>query len=141
MPDEKNDQAQQNTPHSGIVASVVATDPPVNLPVHTVSGNLAEQANLSPSAIPVTQTATATKETVEGQASYLADESPWRTMIRVITARLRATSMRTAKGITQRTLKIRGICPHLPSAGGCKGLVEQDLAVSGRIHRPMGHGA
>ncbi|WP_370529432.1 gamma-glutamyl-gamma-aminobutyrate hydrolase family protein [Undibacterium sp. YM2] len=129
MPDEKNDQAQQNTPHSGIVPPAGGIDSPANLPANTASGNQAEQATMSPSAITVTQAATAAKEPADRQApsTYLADESPWRTMIRVITARLRATSMRTAKGITQRTLKIGVSARIFHPQTGAKGLSSKTL--------------
>lgn len=151
MPDENNDQANQITPQSGVVPPVVPpvavvdlsknspenlqeTLPisvPTNLPTDAAPARLADakgiQASASPSADPVTPIETAAKDLAERQAPYLADESPWRTMIRVITARLRATSMRTAKGITQRTLKIGVSARIFHPQTGAKGLSSKTL--------------
>ncbi|MBI3731613.1 MAG: gamma-glutamyl-gamma-aminobutyrate hydrolase family protein [Burkholderiales bacterium] len=156
MPDEKNDQAPQDAKKTELVQSPVPTSLPVHIAPGALPGALPDaplttqtstqpvpkpvphpisQATTQPattqSAIAVTQTETLAQPAAKGQADrqapYLIDESPWRTMLRVITARLRATSMRTAKGITQRTLKIGVSARIFHPKSGSKGLSSKTL--------------
>ncbi|MCH8620285.1 type 1 glutamine amidotransferase [Undibacterium sp. TS12] len=55
------------------------------------------------------------------------EESPWRTLINIVSARMRAASERAAKGITRRTLKIGVSARIFHPQAGAKGLSSKTL--------------
>lgn len=121
MPDEKNKQesVSADTARPAAQTDVVGNAAPEN------------QLHMLPASSTVVQPSTPATEQQDHQSvyqtAYQADESPWRTLVRVVSARLRATSLRTAKGITHRTLKIGVSARIFHPEEGAKGLSSKTL--------------
>ncbi|MFZ6770281.1 gamma-glutamyl-gamma-aminobutyrate hydrolase family protein [Undibacterium sp. Di26W] len=120
MPDEKNKQES---------AGAEAADAAQTSVVDTAA--VANQSQGPTASAAVVQAPIPTSNSTAGlqdhQASYQNGESPWRTLVRVVSARLRATSLRTAKGITHRTLKIGVSARIFHPQAGAKGLSSKTL--------------
>ncbi|MFZ6718592.1 gamma-glutamyl-gamma-aminobutyrate hydrolase family protein [Undibacterium sp. Ji49W] len=132
MSDEKNKQESTGVAGSTDVhtaqAVVVPPQAQSSLPD---SAAVTNQAQALPASSAVTQPPTPAAGPQDHQSAYQtayqAGESPWRTLVRVVSARLRATSLRTAKGITHRTLKIGVSARIFHPQAGAKGLSSKTL--------------
>ncbi|MFZ3004257.1 MAG: type 1 glutamine amidotransferase [Undibacterium umbellatum] len=108
MPDEKNTPVNQ--------------DAAVALPSVHVS-----QPDSQPHIAATDQAAKPEPEKSTPQPPYQTEESPWRTLLRVVSARLQASSIRTAKSITHRTLRIGVSARIFHPQAGAKGLPSKTL--------------
>lgn len=112
MPDEEIKQASE---------SALATPPSsTTLPDQAASPSLT-QPDPTPTPTPTPD------PDHKAQASKQVEESAWRELVRIVLARLRATSQRTAKSITQRTLRIGLSARIFHPQAGAKGLPSKTL--------------
>jgi len=121
MADEKN---QQESVSADTARPAAQTDVVENAALENQSHVLPASSTLVQSATPATEQQ---DHPSAYQTAYQAGESPWRTLVRVVSARLRATSLRTAKGITHRTLKIGVSARIFHPEEGSKGLSSKTL--------------